>query len=385
LKKNNIDHHFHADFYGFVIDSEKGLSFAGQAIDLPPKEFKLLLELISHAGNRVSKEQLIVKVWRNRPTSDESISRCLSVLKSRLRELSPGIETLIRTEYGQGYRFVGQIGSPATYVNEENFFLLMNASNNLIVLKDKQSRWQIANSTALNYLGLKDKPWQGKQDTELAALCDIQYQPIFSTCTRTDREAWETQQLIEYTQAFGLPNQNQKKKAFSISKTPLFETNGSQKAIIVVGQDITDRLETEHQSRLVSQILTHSDDAVVICDNHNKIVFVNEAFTKSTGFSFADVTGRNPRILASKQHNKDFFNKVWESIINTGTWHGEILGKHQNGEIYLKWLNISKVLDFDGSVRNYVCTFADISKHKTSEASQVYLAYHDPLTQLPNR
>ena len=44
----------------------------------------------------------------------------MSVLKSALRKASPGSESLIKTEYGLGYRFIGQIGKPQTFVNEEN-------------------------------------------------------------------------------------------------------------------------------------------------------------------------------------------------------------------------------------------------------------------------
>jgi DNA-binding winged helix-turn-helix (wHTH) protein len=174
-----MDEYFHADFYGFIIDSEQGLSFAGKPINLRPKEFKMLLELVKHAGKRISKEDLIQRVWNNTPASDENIARCLSILKSTLRQVSPGTESLIKTDYGQGYRFIGQIGKPATFVNEQNFFLLINATRNLITLKDGQNRWQIANSAAQEICGLTGKPWQGKTGAELAEFCDDNCRRIF--------------------------------------------------------------------------------------------------------------------------------------------------------------------------------------------------------------
>ena len=163
---------FHADFYGFFIDSDQGLTFAGKPVSLPPKEFKILLELVKKAGKHVSKEELIARVWNNVPTSDESIARCLSILKSALRRVNPGTESLIKTDYGQGYRFIGQIGKPATFVNAENFFLLINATRNPVTLKDGQNHWQIANNAALELYGLIGKPWQGKTCEEPATLCD---------------------------------------------------------------------------------------------------------------------------------------------------------------------------------------------------------------------
>lgn len=377
---------FHADFYGFVIDSEQGLTFAGNPVNLHPKEFKMLLELVKQAGKRVSKEELITRVWNGTPTSDESISRCLSILKSNLRQTSPGSESLIKTEYGQGYRFIGQIGKPATFVNEENFFLLINATHNLIILKDGQGRWQIANNTSLELYGLVGKPWQGKTFSELQQICEPEYQAFFADCITSDEQAWQAGVPIEFIQGIPIKTYNdQHKRIFEITKTPLFEANGSRKALIILGHDITDRLENERQGRLISRVLSNSDEAVLISDAQNNIVYVNEAFTRITGYSFSDVVGQNPRMLSSSRHEPEFYEDMWCQIIAEGTWHGEIWDQRKNGEIYPKWLNISSVHDNDGSICNFVGIFSDISKRKADEALLAFLAYHDPLTKLPNR
>ncbi|CAD6878428.1 Nitrate/nitrite sensor protein (EC 2.7.3.-) [Methylomonas albis] len=381
-----MEKHFHADFYGFVIDNEQGLSFAGKPVSLHPKEFKMLLELVKQAGNRVSKEDLISRVWNDAPTSDESISRCLSILKSTLRRVSPGIEFLIKTEYGQGYRFIGQIGKPATFVNEENFFLLINATRNLIIVKDEQSRWQIANNATLELYGLIGKPWQGKTCSQLAAMCDERYQRYFDACSEADEQAWQARQSLELIRTIVSNDENnQQKRVFEIVKTPLFEANGSRKALIVLGQEISDRLESERQGRLMSRVLSNSDEAVLISDQDNNIVYVNDAFTRITGYTLGEVMGQNPRILASDRHDHDFYAEMWEHLLKEGTWHGEIWDKRKNGNIYPKWLNISTVHDGDGRICNYVAIFSDISKRKADEALLLFLAYHDPLTKLPNR
>ncbi|MCQ8102497.1 EAL domain-containing protein [Methylomonas sp. SURF-2] len=381
-----MEDQFHADFYGFVIDSELGLSFAGKPVSLHPKEFKMLLELVKQAGTRVSKEELITKVWNGAPTSDESISRCLSILKSTLRKTSPGSELLIKTEYGQGYRFIGQVGKPATFVNEENFFLLINTTRNLVTLKDGHSRWQIANNACLELFGLIGKPWQGKTCSELVALCDPQCRHHFETSTQNDEQAWQTGLAVEMVLTIA-PNggNSQQNRVFEIVKTPIFEANGSRKALITQGQEITDRLENERQGRLMSKVLANSDEAVLISDQCNDIVYVNDAFTQITGYSLNEVAGHNPRILASGQHDKVFYEDMWRHILHEGNWHGEIWDKRKNGEIYPKWLNISSVHDSDGTLCNYVAIFSDISKRKADEAMLTFLAYHDPLTKLPNR
>ena len=59
-----MDEVFHADFHGFVIDNQQGLSFAGKQVSMHPKELGVLLLLVKNAGQRVSKEDLIRVVWK---------------------------------------------------------------------------------------------------------------------------------------------------------------------------------------------------------------------------------------------------------------------------------------------------------------------------------
>ena len=380
-----MDQHFRADFHGFILDSTQGLSFAGKPLSLHPKEFNMLLVLVKQAGIRVSKEELIEQVWHKTAISDESISRCLSVLKATLRKASPGAEALIKTEYGQGYRFIGQVGKPASLVNEETFFLQINSTNNLFSLKDAQGRWQIANSAVLSLFGLNQQLWQGKTDTELAECCFAQYQNYFLDNSAADQMVWQGNRV--QTSEIELPNsENPKLKQYlQVTKTPMFEVDGSRKALLTSAQDITERKEHERRTRITDRVLAASNEAVLICDAQRNIVYVNEIFTRTTGYSFAEVFGKNPRFLSSGEHDQTFFQDMWWQINHQGTWHGEIWDKRKNGEIYLKWLNISSVHDSDGKVCNYVGVFSDISKHKKDEARLVFLAYHDALTSLPNR
>jgi diguanylate cyclase (GGDEF)-like protein/PAS domain S-box-containing protein len=135
----------------------------------------------------------------------------------------------------------------------------------------------------------------------------------------------------------------------------------------------------------MTQVLANSNEAVLISDADNNIVYVNDAFTLITGYSLAEVSGKNPKVLASRRQDQQFYAAMWRDILNKGTWHGEIWDKRKNGEIYPKWLNISTVHAEDNRLSNYVAIFSDISKSKADEALLTFLAYHDPLTKLPNR
>jgi len=120
------------------------------------------------------------------------------------------------------------------FVNPENFFLLINATRNLVTLKDGENRWRIANTSTLDLYGLNAKAWQAKTCEELAALFDESGRGIFDACAQADRKAWETGRPVAFvwTVAAG---QNQKPRSFEMLKTPLFEADGSRKALVCIG------------------------------------------------------------------------------------------------------------------------------------------------------
>ncbi|ADL56351.1 diguanylate cyclase/phosphodiesterase with PAS/PAC sensor(s) [Gallionella capsiferriformans ES-2] len=142
--------------------------------------------------------------------------------------------------------------------------------------------------------------------------------------------------------------------------------------------------ETE-QELLISATAFEAQDGIMITDSKGVILRVNQAFTDITGYSSEEAVGQTPRLLKSGRHDADFYAAMWQCIKNTGQWSGEIWDRRKNGEIYPKWLTITEVKSFDGSVVHYVSSQVDITARKASEDRIHNLAFYDPLTQLPNR
>lgn len=134
-----------------------------------------------------------------------------------------------------------------------------------------------------------------------------------------------------------------------------------------------------------SAALDQTNEAVMVTDSNSCIVSVNRAFTSITGYTLEEVMGQSPRILKSGVHTPNFYQSLWESLSARGYWAGEIWNRRKNGEIYPQWGSIAAIVGENGSVRNYVAVFSDISKAKQAEERLFYLANHDTLTGLPNR
>jgi diguanylate cyclase (GGDEF)-like protein/PAS domain S-box-containing protein len=169
------------------------------------------------------------------------------------------------------------------------------------------------------------------------------------------------------------------------SKVPLRDTQGQIIGVLGVFQDITARVYSEEKLRQTAKVFESTMEGVVITNSAGDIVAINPAFTNITGYSEAEALGKNPSIRQSGRHDKSFYQAMWTSILETGSWHGEIWNRRKTGETYPEWLTINTVKDEAGNTINYVAVFTDISQMKRSEGELSYLAHHDPLTELPNR
>ncbi|WP_170164716.1 EAL domain-containing protein [Thiocapsa rosea] len=151
-----------------------------------------------------------------------------------------------------------------------------------------------------------------------------------------------------------------------------------------IARDITQRKEVEAELRIAA-IAFESQEGMLVTDAEERILRVNEAFTRSTGYTTEESVGKTPRLLRSGRHDPNFFGEMWAHIDQQGYWEGEIWNRRKNGEIFPEWLTVTAVRDDLGQVTHYVGTLTDISQRKEDEAAIRRLAFYDPLTGLANR
>jgi diguanylate cyclase (GGDEF)-like protein/PAS domain S-box-containing protein len=149
--------------------------------------------------------------------------------------------------------------------------------------------------------------------------------------------------------------------------------------------DNTERRRAEEGLRLAANVFENSGEAIVIMDAMTRIVSVNRAFTRMTGYLEEEVLGSTPAMLTSDLHDGDFYRHLWYCLRETGYWQGEIWSRRKSGEVYPEWLGISTLHGTNHAVTHYVAISSDIGERKASEARIEFLAHHDPLTDLPNR
>jgi diguanylate cyclase (GGDEF)-like protein/PAS domain S-box-containing protein len=141
----------------------------------------------------------------------------------------------------------------------------------------------------------------------------------------------------------------------------------------------------EARMQLFATVFRHGGEAFVVTDHDNRIVEVNDAFTKLTGYTPDEVIGRNPSILASGRTTPDEYRDMWRAINEDGFWQGEMWDRRKDGHSYPKWMTISVVRGNDGKITHHMASFTNISELKAAEDHIRFLAHHDTLTALPNR
>ena len=144
--------------------------------------------------------------------------------------------------------------------------------------------------------------------------------------------------------------------------------------LVSVVRDMSERKMAEKKLRQLSHAVEQSPVSVVITDIHGNIEYVNRKFTEVTGYSAAEVEGRNPRILKSGELTSYAYKELWKSIAAGRTWTGEFHNRKKNGELFWESASISPILDDTGRPTHFVAVKEDITESRQKTIALTRLA-----------
>jgi diguanylate cyclase (GGDEF)-like protein/PAS domain S-box-containing protein len=166
---------------------------------------------------------------------------------------------------------------------------------------------------------------------------------------------------------------------------PDFDADGAVRGFAIQASEVTFLKEIEEKLKLAACVFENTLDGVLITDVDGVILSVNPGFVEITGYSAKEAVGQSPRLLHSNRHDEAFYAAMWEEIKAKGRWNGEIWNRRKDGDLYLQSMTISMVRDEDGEPVRYVSVFSDITALWRKDEHIKHLAFHDALTDLPNR
>ena len=158
-----------------------------------------------------------------------------------------------------------------------------------------------------------------------------------------------------------------------------------QPAVLTAFAPINHLKLMEQRLELWAKVFESSSEGIVIVDAEYRVLTVNQALRRATGYEVAELIGRSPALLLGDDDRASLLETIWATAGQRGSWQGEVAMARRNDTRYPAWLVVNAVRAGRGPVTHYVFSTLDISERKASEERIRFLAHHDALTGLPNR
>jgi PAS domain S-box-containing protein len=214
---------------------------------------------------------------------------------------------------------------------------------------------------------------------------ELNFEYFFKTVHPEDRQAFlnekaasfKEERVFDFTHRILLPG-NITRWVHHLGRL-LKDENGKLIAYEGTVQDITVHKEEQHQLKLFESVITNTTDAVMITDAGNlhdptkRIIYVNEAFTKMTGYTAQEAMGKSPKMLQGPNTDKDKIASLGKALLRGDAWESTLLNYDKFGKEYWVNLAISPIVQEGGNITHYIAVERDVSEQKNRELENILL------------
>ncbi|MEW6766177.1 MAG: EAL domain-containing protein [Pseudomonadota bacterium] len=270
---------------------------------------------------------------------------------------------------------------------------VLEATPDIICLKDPQGRWLEANTADLRLFGLERVDYRGMTDAQLADFALPHFREAFLYCEKTDQAAWQA--AVPSRAREGIPDRDGNLRHYDVLKVPMFDDQGRPSALVVYGRDVTEREATlaalSENERLLRTIMEASPDVMLIKDAQDRLQVMNRAAIELYGLAGKPWEGRTaielaelvlPSYRASLEACATSDESAWRERQKIRMLERMIL---PNGEARAFDVIKIPIYDEEGQRCYLVVLGRDITERAAAEARLEQAARHDALTGLANR
>ena len=143
-----------------------------------------------------------------------------------------------------------------------------------------------------------------------------------------------------------------------------FDVRGQVETYLSIGEDISERKEAEEMQRRLLTAIEQAGETFVITDAEGTIQYVNPAFEQITGYTREEAIGQNPCILQSGQHDRVFYENMWNKLLQGEVWRGHFVNKKKDGTLFEEDASISPIRNSVGKITNFIGVKRDVSQEK---------------------
>lgn len=199
------------------------------------------------------------------------------------------------------------------------------------------------------------------------------YIPILFLSSHTEKEIVEKTEQIS---SFG----------YVVKSSSFTVLHASMKMAFKLFDSLTKQKILQKENSMKAAVLDSVATPILITDPNGNIEWINPAFSETTGFSEAEVIGKNSKILInSGKQNQSFYKDLWDTILSGKVWRGEVINRFKDGSLHCEEETISPVIGLDGKINHFIGIKQDITQKKIQAdykelTSRVFTHAHEGIT-----
>ena len=137
--------------------------------------------------------------------------------------------------------------------------------------------------------------------------------------------------------------------------------------LYIIARDVSEAKQKELDLLRFSNVVHYTVNPIQITDREGKMIYVNPAFEKASGYGREELIGSNPSLVSSRKYSREFWKKVWDTISAGKVWNGEVENRRKDGSPLFTQLLISPIIDAEGIVVGYLGAHRDVTEQKHLE------------------
>lgn len=250
--------------------------------------------------------------------------------------------------------------------SEQRFKALVQEGSDLIGILDPEGNYTYVSPTSVSVLGMKPEEFIGRNAFEFIHPDDKEI-----VLASLQKISTENRVIVE---PFRFLNHKKEWRWIESVLTNMLD-NPAVKGIVANSRDITEKIEEQRKLKLLESVITNTKDAILITEAEpfdepgNRIIYVNDAFTKMTGYDSEDVIGKSPRILQGPNSNKEELLELGRSLRNWEPYEMTTINYKKNGEEFWMNFSVTPVSDAKGWYTHWIAIERDVTEQKKAEES----------------
>lgn len=122
-------------------------------------------------------------------------------------------------------------------------------------------------------------------------------------------------------------------------------------------------------------------DGILVTDPDLKVIYVNRAYETMTGYTLAEWIGKTPAFVGSGKTSPRTYQLMWRDMNDVGSWTGQLINRRPNGDEWVAFISIVKIIDRDGRHIGYLGNTRDISHSLWAGKTDMRAPFQEAFTQ----